>query len=164
MFYLSYDMNNQTALIAKHLRDVNFNKNWTWVNMKDTLEGVSWQQATTRVGSLNTIAMLVFHINFYIDAVLKVLQGSPLDAHDKYSYSCPQIESEEQWQTLLVKTHDDVEKVASLIEQLPDSKLGETFADEKYGTCYRNFQGLIEHTYYHMGQIVVIKKMLSETT
>jgi uncharacterized damage-inducible protein DinB len=154
---------NYTALIAKHLRDVNLNKNWVWVNMKETLEGVSYQQAVAKVGNLNTIAMLVFHINYYVDAVIKVLQGGPLDAHDKYSYDCPPIESEEQWQQLLNKTWDDVEKITSLIEQLPDSKLAETFTDEKYGSYYRNLQGVIEHTYYHMGQIVVIKKMLTTT-
>lgn len=153
---------NHTALIAKHFKDVNFNKNWTWVNLKDSLEGVTWEQATTRVGSLNTIAMLVFHINYYVDAMLKVLQGGYLDAHDKFSYDCPPITSAEQWNALLAKTWSDAEHFTLLVDQLPDNKLAETFADEKYGTYYRNLQGVIEHTYYHMGQIVVIKKMLSE--
>jgi uncharacterized damage-inducible protein DinB len=153
---------NSTALIAKHLRDAYFNKNWTGVNMKDSLSGVTWQQATTKVNSLNTIAMLVFHINYYIAAVIKVLHGEPLNAHDKYSYDCPPIESADEWEVMLAKTWDDAENVALLIEQLPNTKLAETFADEKYGTYYRNLQGTIEHTYYHMGQIVIIKKMLSE--
>ncbi len=47
-----------------------------------------------------------------------------------------------------------------LIAQLPEGKLWEDFADKKYGSYYRNLQGIIEHTHYHLGQIVLIKKML----
>ena len=40
--------------------------------------------------------------------------------------------------------------------------LWETFADEKYGHYYRNLHGIIEHTHYHLGQIVLIKKLLQQ--
>jgi len=52
-------------------------------------------------------------------------------------------------------------KLADLTEALPESRLQETFADEKYGNYYRNLHGLIEHTHYHLGQIVLIKKLLN---
>ncbi|MGN6163930.1 MAG: hypothetical protein ACTHOF_05245 [Flavisolibacter sp.] len=45
---------------------------------------------------------------------------------------------------------------------MADSKLDEIFVDEKYGTYYRNLQGIIEHTHYHLGQIVLIKKLLGD--
>jgi len=51
-----------------------------------------------------------------------------------------------------------------LIEQLPEAKLGEIFSEEKYGTYYRNIHGIIEHTHYHLGQIVLIKKILLQST
>lgn len=155
---------NLTTQIAKHFRDVHFGGNWTSVNLKDSLANVSWQQATTQVYSCNTIATLVFHINYYVGAILKVLQGGPLDAHDKYSFDLPPIQSQEDWEKLLNKTWAEAEKFADLIEQLPDSKLGETFSDEKYGTYYRNLHGIIEHTHYHLGQIVLIKKILRQTS
>jgi len=149
-----------TGQIAKHFRDVHFGGNWTSVNLKDSLTGISWQQATTQLYSLNTIATLVFHMNYYVSAVLKVLQGEPLNAHDKFSFDLPPIRSGEDWEKLLDKTWKDAENFASLIEQLPDSKLGETFSDEKYGNYYRNLHGIIEHIHYHLGQIVLIKKIL----
>src|SRR5688572_5865066 len=112
-----------TEQIAKHFRDVHFGGNWTSVNLKDTLAGVTWEQATTRINSLNTIAHLVFHINYYVSAVLKVLQGGPLDAHDKFSFELPPITSEAEWQKLLDKTFTEAEKFATLVEQLPNDKL-----------------------------------------
>ncbi len=151
---------NLTTQIAKQLREVHFGGNWTSVNLKENLADVTWQQATTKVYSFNTIATLVYHVNYYVSAVLKVLQGEPLDAKDKYSFDLPPILSQEDWEKLLDKTWTDAEKFAGLIEQLPESKLGETFWDEKYGNYYRNLHGIIEHIHYHLGQIVLLKKIL----
>jgi hypothetical protein len=74
-----------TTQIAKLLRAVYFGGNWCDVNLKDTLKDVTWQQATSKVYSFNTIAALVYHMNYYVVAILKVLQGSPLNAHNKFS-------------------------------------------------------------------------------
>lgn len=146
--------------LAKHFREVHSGGNWTSVNVKDTLAGVTWQQATTKVYSFNTIAALVFHINYYINAVLRVLQGESLQARDKYSFDFAPIRSQEDWENLLEKTWSDAESFAHLIEQLPEHKLWETFVDEKYGNYLRNILGIIEHTHYHLGQISLLKKFL----
>jgi hypothetical protein len=151
---------NLTEQIAKHLREVFWGGNWTSSNLKDNLTDVTWQQATTQVYSFNTIATFVSHINYYVSAVLKVLQGEPLDARDKYSFDHPPILSQEDWDKLLNKTWTDADNCACLIEQLPESKLWEDFSDKKYGNYYRNIRGIIEHTHYHLGQIVLIKKIL----
>ena len=154
---------NVTEQIAKHFREIHFGGNWTSVNLKDNLEYLSWQQATTQVYSFNTIATLVYHMNYYVSAVLKVLQGEALNAKDIYSFDHPPILSQADWEKLLEKTWADAEKFASLIEQLQETKLWETFSDEKYGNYYRNIHGIIEHCHYHLGQIVLIKKILLQT-
>jgi hypothetical protein len=64
-----------------------------------------------------------------------------------------------------LKTHDaDAESMAVMIEQLPEEKLFEVFVDEEYGTYYRNFYGIIEHTLSHLGQISILKKLLQART
>ena len=154
---------NLPQQIAKQFRQVHLGGNWTGVNLKENLLDVDWQQATTKVFSLNTIAALVFHINYYVSAVTEVLQGEPLTAHDKYSFDLPPIQSQEDWEKLLNKTWSDAENFIKLIEQLPESKLGDIFSEEKYGTYYRNIHGIIEHMHYHLGQIVLIKKILLQS-
>lgn len=151
---------NTTAQIAKHMNDVFFGGNWTTSNLKDNLKDVNWQQATTKVYTFNTIATLVYHISYYVEAVTKVLEGEPLNAKDEFSFSHPPIQSQEDWEQLLNKIWKDVERFVKLIEKLPDSILGENFTDKKYGTYFRNLNGIIEHTHYHLGQIVIIKKIL----
>lgn len=150
--------------IAKHLRDVYFGGNWTTSNYKDNLAGITWQEATTQINSFNTIATLVYHTNYYIVAVSKVLHGEPLHAKDTFSFNLPPITSEAEWQQLLDKTFSEAEAFAVLIEQLPENKLAEDFEDKKYGTYYRNLHGIIEHLHYHLGQIVLIKKMVQSET
>ena len=149
-----------TKHLAKHLRELHFGVNWTWSNLKDNLKDVTWQQATTQVYSFNTIATLTYHIHYFVNVTLKVLEGGPLDAHDKFSFDHPPIESQEDWQKLLDKVWSDAEKFADLVEQLPENKLWETFSEEKYGNYFRNIQGIIEHSHYHLGQIVIIKKII----
>lgn len=154
---------NLSTQIAKQLRDVHFGGNWTFSNLKDNLAGVTWQQATKKVYSFNTIAALVYHMNYYVNAVTRVLQGNPINAKDKYSFDHPSILSEEDWQKLVEKTWTDAENFAFLVEQLPESRLAEDFWENKYGTIYRNITGVIEHIHYHLGQIVLIKKIVQHT-
>lgn len=152
-----------TDQIAKHLRDVHFGGNWTWVNFKETLADVTWQQATTHVHSFNTIATLMYHMNYYLNAVLGVLQDKPLTAKHEHSFVHPPVQSKEDWDALLEQTWNDVEKLATTIQAFPESRLQEIFREERYGNYYRNMQGIIEHAHYHLGQIVLIKKLLAET-
>jgi hypothetical protein len=151
---------NLTTQIAKHLRGVYFGGNWTSSNLKDNLADVTWQQATTKVYTFNTIATLVYHMNYYVSVVSKVLQGESLDGKDKDSFDHPFIQSQEDWEKMLNKVWRDAETFASLIEHLSEKKLWEDFVDEKYGIYYKNIHGIIEHFHYHLGQIVLIKKIL----
>lgn len=150
---------NTAISLAQHLRHVFFGGNWTTVCLKEHLTNLSWQQATTPVLTLNTIAALTYHIHYYVAAQLRVLQGQPLQASDRFSFDHPPIQSQKDWENLLVKVWSDVETMAQPVEQLPDSMLEEAFADETYGRYYRNIQGMIEHTHYHLGQIVLTKKL-----
>ncbi|MFI5204528.1 MAG: DUF1572 domain-containing protein [Flavobacteriales bacterium] len=153
---------NLPAQIAKHVREIHVGGNWTCSNLKDTLANVTWQQATTKVYSFNTIATLTYHASYFVDAALSVLRGRPLDAKDKYSFDHPPIQSQEDWEKLVDKVLTDGENFARLVEQLPESKLWEDFTDKKYCTYYRNIHGIIEHMHYHLGQIALIKKLLAQ--
>ncbi|WP_027381018.1 DinB family protein [Chryseobacterium daeguense] len=153
---------SSTSQLAKRFREVLLDGLWIAnTNFKDQLSTVTFEQATTKIGSLNTIAMLTFHIDYYIAGLINVFEGGDLEIRDQYSFDLPPIESQEQWQELLNKLWNDSEKFAALLEQMPDSKMNEVFVDEKYGTYLRNIDGMIEHAYYHLGQITLIKKLLN---
>ena len=156
-------MNDKHAIsseIARQAREYFFGKNWTWVNLQKTLSDVDREKATRQVHGFNTIATLVFHIGYYFDAQTRVMEGKPLDASDKASFHHPPIESNTDWQLLVARLFETANRWIALVEAFDDRKLSETFLEEKYGNWYRNFCGAIEHAHYHLGQIVLIKKMV----
>lgn len=149
--------------LANRFREVLLNGTWIAnTNYTDQLSNVSWKQAITTIGSLNTIAVLTYHISYYVAGVLNLFENGALEIRDKFSFDAPDINSEEDWDSLLNELRINAEKLADHIERMPDDKLEEIFVDEKYGNFRRNIEGLIEHSYYHLGQISLIKKMLNE--
>lgn len=152
----------ETVKLANRFREVILNGTWIAnTNYKDQLSGIDWESATRKLGSANSIADLAQHIHYYIKGLIAVFKGGRLEIRDVFSFSFPPIESEGEWKNFLSTFWSDAETFALLVEGLPEEKLGHVFADEKYGTYSRNIEGMIEHSYYHLGQIVLIKKLLS---
>ncbi|MCJ7934189.1 MAG: DUF1572 domain-containing protein [Chryseobacterium sp.] len=152
---------NSGLQLSKRFREVLLDGLWIAnTNFKDQLSDITWEQATTKVDSLNTIAMLTFHIHYYIAGILNVFDGGCLEIKDKFSFDLPPVESQFQWENLVNKLWTDSEKFAARVEQMSDDQLNEVFAEERYGTYRRNIEGMIEHSYYHLGQISLIRKML----
>lgn len=149
--------------LAHRFKEVLLDGRWIAnTNYKDQLTKVNWQQATTKIGSLNTIAALTFHINYYLAGILPVFAGGPLEIRDKYSFDVPPITSSEDWKKLVQDLLTNAEKFGNQVEKLSAKQLSAVFVDEKYGNYRRNIEGVIEHSYYHLGQITLIRKMISE--
>lgn len=155
---------NQSLQLANRFREVILNGTWIAnTNFKDQLANSDWQIATKKVDSLNTIADLAQHIHYYISGILNVFNGGTLDIKDQFSFNFPPVESQEQWNLFLDRFWNDAEEFARKVETMSDDKLNSVFVDEKYGTYQRNIEAMIEHSYYHLGQIVLIKKMLTNS-
>jgi len=146
--------------LAKKLHELYYGKNWTYVWMQPVLEDITWEEATQKIGDCNTIAELVYHIHYYILKTIPVFDGQPLDAHDKYSFDAPSINSSEDWNHLIETTYTEVQKMIDHLNEMPESRIWEFMTEEKYGTWYRNIHGIIEHGHYHFGQIVLLKKLI----
>jgi len=147
--------------VSKQFREVLLNGDWVvTTNYKSQLSDLNWKQATIKIGTLNTIAALTFHVDYYISGMLNVFKNGKLEIRDKYSFNMPPIKCQKDWENLLNKILSNAEEFAKVLEQMPDEKLEEIFVDEKYGNYFRNINSLIEHSFYHLGQIVLIKKLI----
>ncbi len=153
----------QSAQIASRFREIMLQGDWVaGTNYKAQLSSVSWQEAVKKNGPHNSIAQLSFHIHYYIEGLLNVLNGEPLTIKDKFSFQMPAIGSEAEWQLLLQNLWLHCDQFAAAIEAMPDEKLSEAFIDDRYGDYRRNLNAMIEHCYYHLGQIVLIRKLQQE--
>jgi hypothetical protein len=147
--------------IANRLREVLLDGKWIAnTNFKEQILSVSWEQAIQKVGNLNTIALLTFHINYYLAGLLNVFNGGKLEIKDKYSFDLPEIRSEKDWNKLVNDFLSNSEMFVKQVEQMDESMLDQPFAEEKYGSYLRNIEGVIEHSYYHLGQVSLIRKMI----
>ncbi len=149
--------------LANRLREVLLEGKWIAnTNFKEQITNTNWQQAIQKVEHLNTIASLTFHINYYIKGLLTVFEGGALEIKDKYSFDMPEIKSETDWNNLVTEFISNSEKFIHHVERLDESLLNTAFVKEEYGSYLRNIEAQIEHSYYHLGQISLIKKMLLE--
>lgn len=147
--------------LADRFREVILNGTWIAnTNFKHQLSEVTWQQATHKVGSLNTIAALTFHINYYIGGINQVFAGGTLDIRDRFSFDFAPVTSQEDWDAMRDSLWANAEKFANYVEQMTDAQLEAGFVDVRYGTYRRNIEGMIEHSYYHLGQVSLIRKMI----
>lgn len=153
-----------SSQIANRFREVLLNGTWVAnTNYKDQLSDVTLKQATSKIGSLNTIAALTYHINYYIAGIINVFEGGALEIRDKFSFDLPPINSEAAWEKMLADMWANAEKFAGHVERMSEEQLEAVFVEEKYGNYRRNIEGVIEHSYYHLGQISLIKKMVKES-
>lgn len=152
----------RNTILANRLSEVLLNGKWIAnTNFKEQIMSIHWEQAIQKIGDLNTIAALTYHINYYLAGLLDVFKNGKLEIKDKYSFDLPPIQSEEDWNLLVQEFLSNSELFVSQIEQMDEQLLDQAFVEEKYGNYLRNIEGVIEHSYYHLGQISLLKKMIT---
>ncbi|TXB66935.1 DUF1572 domain-containing protein [Vicingus serpentipes] len=147
--------------LSNRLKEILTEGKWVLgTNFKEQIVNLNWKQATQKVEDYNTIADLTFHIDYYLDGMIKVFKGGTLDIRDKFSFDSPPITSEQDWKNLVNKFCFDSEEFIELVYKMSDKEIMSDFVDKQYGTYYRNIDVMIEHTYYHLGQILLLKKRI----
>jgi hypothetical protein len=147
--------------LANRIREVFLNGKWIAnTNYKEQIITINWEQATKKINNLNTIAALTYHINYYLAGLLRAFDTGKLEISDTYSFNLTPINTDKDWALLMTDFLNNAQHFANRIELMDDSILDQPFIDEKYGTYLRNIEGVIEHSYYHLGQISLIKKLI----
>jgi len=153
---------NLSKKLGARLREVYLDGTWVAnTNYQKILSDVDKDMALSKVGNLNTIAMLTFHINYYLKGLLQVFDEGKLEIKDTYSFDLPPIKSEDDWQKLVNEFLTNAERFIQIIQNLSDEEVLSPFIEEKYGTYERNIEGILEHSYYHLGQMSLIKKQIN---
>lgn len=153
--------NNTAESLSQRLREVFLNGKWIAnTNYREELTASSFVVAIQSLSGCNSIAQLSYHILYYLRGLNKVLEGGPLEISDKYSFELPELHSETDWQELIAALMSQAEKFAGLVSELTDAQLQSPFAAPQYGTYQKNIEAVLEHSYYHLGQIVLIRKLI----
>ncbi|PAM96584.1 hypothetical protein B4N84_01060 [Flavobacterium sp. IR1] len=132
---------------------------WLEVNLTDTLDEVTAAQAYTKVNpNLNTIWEIVNHLIQWRRNILKRLQGEVITTPD-HNYFVPVLDSSEAaWEQSLQSLAKSQESWNDFFTDFNDEDLQKIYAANNH-TFYEHIHGIIQHDVYHLGQIVILKKL-----
>jgi len=149
-----------TELIAQHLLEVHEGNNWTEVDVTQTLGDVTMEEATYQtIASPNTLAALLHHLTFWNRVIVKRINGIRVEEVPDNGYSVPELLEEADWQQLKADNIQSAHELAAAIRQFNIDALEQPILPE-HSTAYRNLQGSVEHVHYHLGQMVILKKLI----
>ncbi|MDX1470203.1 MAG: DUF1572 domain-containing protein, partial [Flavobacteriaceae bacterium] len=69
-------------------------------NLSKEIAPINLEVAIKKYRTLNTIAALTFHLNYYLAGLLEVFRGGELNIKDKYSFDLPDLKTEDEWADL----------------------------------------------------------------
>ncbi|MEM9940481.1 MAG: hypothetical protein AAF939_02750, partial [Planctomycetota bacterium] len=154
---------NEGENLAYRIREVFHSGKWIAnTNYQLLLAETTWEQAVFQLeGYSNSIAKLTYHLNYYLSGLNQAFETGTLTIQDKHSFDMPEVSNEDQWKALTKEILHSAEIFAQSVSLMSSVELRQPFIVEKYGTMQRNVEGVIEHAYYHLGQIAILKKLIS---
>jgi len=132
---------------------------WSGPTVTEILSGISAEQAAARpVAAAHSIWEIVLHATAWQRTVRERLQGHPVEPlADDQDWPRVADASESAWAGTLRNLRAEYELLRREAEAWRDRDLSLTPGGERY-TAYEMLHGVIQHIYYHAGQITILKK------
>jgi uncharacterized damage-inducible protein DinB len=133
---------------------------WLEVTLAHTLENVTAEQAYRKINpNLNTIWEIVNHLIQWRRNILRRVEGETVLTPD-HNYFVPILDpSEAAWEQSLQSLAKSQELWNAFFESFDDADLAKIYVNNGH-TFYEHIHGIIQHDVYHLGQIVILKKLL----
>jgi hypothetical protein len=154
---------SETKRIAEQLRLAMSGDSWAGVCVQGVLADVSAAQAAALpLENAHRIWELVLHIETYLVAARDPLAGRPMPHIYKTPADWPAVEdtSPAAWKATVARLERAGADLADAIEKLDPARLSATVPNRKYD-FYCLLHGVVQHTFYHLGQIMMVKKAAS---
>lgn len=135
---------------------------WHGDHITKVLADVQVEQLASALPNSHSIAEIIEHMIAWRVFVIKNMQGEVYDI-TKDAVNFPKAEQMDvaYWQDLQARLEKSQAQLLGLIRSWPDEKLWETVPGRKY-TFYILLHGIVQHDLYHLGQIVLLKKLQPE--
>jgi uncharacterized damage-inducible protein DinB len=155
------------ATLSELLHKAHADDPWHGPSTLDVLKGVTAEQAAAHsIPNAHSIWEIVLHMAAWNGEVTRRLHGNPPDMPEEGDF--PEIGevSESNWQQARERLDSSVSKLREALAGLSDQDLdrtGGSLSDRELGTgvTHRTMvAGILQHTAYHSGQIVMLRKAL----
>lgn len=133
------------------------------VDFNQAVQGLTFKQVGIRVeGIPHTIWELVEHIRIAQDDILEFCNNPDyveLDWPDDYWPTESKPESKEAFEKSVQSVRDGIDEMRQLIRD-SNNNLQQPFAYGDGQTLFREAMLVVDHNAYHIGQIVIIRRLL----
>ena len=134
---------------------------WIEVNLAATLEGITAADAAQKIGRLNSIWQIVNHLVSWRETLLKRINGESAPAPENNFIEDITDASSVAWKKTMERLQVSQGKLIAYLSGTEATGLDENPRQEQYSR-YELIESILQHDVYHLGQIVLIKKLLRD--
>lgn len=133
---------------------------WIDVNLVDTLKVITAEQALQKLKpSANSIWEITNHIISWRKTVLQRIQGEIIKTPPHNYFITVEKGSAADWKNVLKQLEVSQNDWIKFLKNIKETALDEVFKQNGM-SCYEHIQGILQHDAYHLGQIVMLTKLL----
>lgn len=137
-----------------------YGHNWAEVNLQLILDNITDTQANLKVpGFKNSIHQIAQHLIADTRVVTQRLEGINYQLSDDENWIPDHKIKDLNWQETRSKLLESPQLLIEKLQTVDDAYLNNEII-KGYSTVYVTLHGYIQHSYYHIGQISVMAKIL----
>ena len=150
------EINNISTLISETANG----NNWTGINAVQALQDIASEMAIKRINNNHlNVAELTAHLTCWNKVITKRLDAENYQPAAEEDFPVINELSEAEWSAMKEEFIQSFRLLTDKLETKEDTMLYvPVFEGATSG--YRNLHGQISHLHYHLGQIVLLKKIL----
>jgi uncharacterized damage-inducible protein DinB len=138
---------------------------WHGPSFDEAIEGLTHEHAAARPASGHSIYELVHHVGAWIGECAHRASGRAPQAPDEGDFPAANITvSDAEWRRVRSEMKAACGRFRSVLDSLEESRLEERVRDagapDGGMTVYATLHGAIQHTAYHVGQILLLRRAL----
>lgn len=141
---------------------------WQGPSITEALEGVTAAAALSRpISGGHNIRELVFHLNFWLDAARRRIEGEAVDGlvpeADWTKEKAGKGANEATWKTALAELEESHRRLHATVLALDESRFDQPVTGSD-PTLRGLLLGILQHNAYHTGQIALLAKARTGAT
>lgn len=137
---------------------------WIDINIDATLKNISHQQAHKRIlAGCNSIWEITNHLIAWRSNVLKRVHGKKIKTPGNNYFEKVNDHSANAWANTLKRFAATQKQWLHYLEKLNPEQLGTLYPGNNM-SYYEHIQGILQHDAYHLGQIVLLKKVVMKAS
>jgi uncharacterized damage-inducible protein DinB len=138
---------------------------WSGDSLMRTLAGLSAEQAAARpLPQAHSIWEIVLHLRSWQDMVRRRLEAERyLDMPETENWPAIPEVSGKAWMRDIVALSESRQLLVAAVTALTDARLDDSFPGQEPAageSVYVLLHGLVQHTVYHTGQLVLLRKLV----